>query len=154
MLPSAQLEIGGAARRTRGSGLMRATVVLLELTQDLVAVASLDGGDVHADSTIVSGSGRRWFRRSGGRRRRVGAGKHVVRRRDLDAVQIERAEHAQRCGAVPGRRLFRSAGCLAVVLLVSRASGVELVNARQRPASAVPTSWLVPTYLGHFRMAL
>lgn len=133
---------------------MRAMVVLLELTQDLVAVCSVDGGDLHAGSRIVSWPELQWFTRPRRRRRGVEAAEDVVGRRDFDAVQIERAEHAQGCGAVPGRRLFRSPWCLAVVLLVSRASGVELVNTRQRPASAVPTSWTVPTCLGHFRTAL
>ena len=124
MFPSGQLAIGGAARRARPRRLMPVAVMLLELSQDLVAGASVHLGDANADFALVSRPVRRRLRRSGCRRRGVEAGKNIIRRRDLDAVQIERADHAQRCGAVPDRRLFWRPGCLAVVSLMSRASGV------------------------------
>ena len=139
LTPRAGLQLGRAARCARASGRLTALMVLLKLPQDLVALNVLDGWHIASDRPLIGLRARGRTVRIGDRWFWSERPEDLVRRAEVDVVEVESPEHAQRRIAIGrGRLLIRRRRCLWETPSSLWSIRIERVDARQWPIVLFP----------------
>jgi hypothetical protein len=114
-------------------------MLLLKLAQDLVALNVRDGRNIANDRPLIGWRGLGRIVRSGDCGLWSKGREDLVGRAQVDVVEVEGPEHAQRSVAVRGGRLFgRRRRCLWETSSALRSILIERVNARQWPIVLIP----------------
>ena len=133
------MELGRAARCARARGRLTALVVLLKLLEDLVALNALDGWSTARDRPPIGWRGLGRIVGFGDRGFWSEGRQDLVGRAQLDVVEVECPEHAQRRVAGWSGRLFGPRRrCLWETSSPLWSIRIEPVDACQRPFVLIP----------------